>query len=140
MPWVLRAVPFRLTQAIDGAKNNHLKLKTFEGPMPVLGNKRRFAHAPGHDQVHHMSTSVDHTPYQDDSHFEDFPSPPGERPYRLDLGEILHKSEMDQITGAKKLVFHTTGDTGNFKNDLQIEVASLLQQDAEASNAKFLYH
>ena len=108
--------------------------------MAVLGNKRRFAHAPAHDQVHHLSTSVDHTPYQADSHFEDFPTAPGESPYRMELGEILHQSEMDQITQAKKLVFHTTGDTGNFKNDLQIEVADLLRSDADASEAKFLYH
>jgi 3',5'-cyclic AMP phosphodiesterase CpdA len=36
-------------------------------------------------------------------------------------------------------VFHTTGDTGNFKSDLQLQVADLLRSDAEA-DAKFLYH
>jgi 3',5'-cyclic AMP phosphodiesterase CpdA len=109
--------------------------------MAVLGNNRRFAHA-AHAQgrVHQLSTSVDHTPWKADSHFEDFPTAPGAPPYHMDLGEILHQSEMDQINQAKKLVFHTTGDTANFKNDFQLQVADLLQSDAETSNAKFLYH
>jgi len=107
-----------------------------EEPMPVLGNNRRFAQ----DRVHHLSTSVDHTPFRNDSHFEDFPSPPGPRPYHMDLGDILHQSEMAQIANTKRLVFHTTGDTGNFKNDFQIQVADLLRADAEKSDPKFLYH
>jgi hypothetical protein len=84
--------------------------------VPVLGNNRRFAHA--QDRVHHLKTTVDHTPYQADSHFEDFPTAPGDPPYHLDLGEILHQSEIDKIARAKKLVFHTTGDTGNFKKTI----------------------
>ena len=109
--------------------------------MPVLGNQRRFAHAPhAQGRVLHLTTTVDHTPFRDDSRFEDFPSAPGDAPYHMDLGEILHQSEMDQIKQASKLVFHTTGDTGNFKNDLQLEVADLLRSDAETSDAKFLYH
>jgi hypothetical protein len=38
----------------------------------------------------------------------------------MDLGDVLHRSEIDQIARDKKLVFHTTGDTGNFKNDLDV--------------------
>ena len=106
--------------------------------MSVAGNNRRFAHT--HTRVSQLTTSVDHTPYHGDSRFEDFPSPPGESPYHLALGEILHQSEIDQIVQNKKLVFHTTGDTGNFKNDLQLDVADLLRSDAEPSGAKFLYH
>src|SRR5579871_4617898 len=104
----------------------------------AVGKNRRFAHVRG--QVGQLSTSVDHTPFRADSRFEDFPTAPVNPPFRMDLGEILHKSEIDQIVQAKKLVFHTTGDTGNFKNDYQIEVADLLRSDAEASDAKFLYH
>jgi Icc-related predicted phosphoesterase len=106
--------------------------------MAVVGNNRRFAHAPG--RVGQLRTSVDHTPYQADSHFEDFPTAPTAPPHRMDLGAILHKSEMDQITQEKKLVFHTTGDTGNFKDDLQLQVADLLRSDADKSDPKFLYH
>jgi hypothetical protein len=58
--------------------------------MPVLGNNRRFAHVQG--RVHHLATSVDHTPFQADSHFEDFRTAPGAPPYHMDLGEILHKA------------------------------------------------
>jgi len=106
--------------------------------MAVVGNKRRFAHA--HGQVGQLHTSVDHTPWKADSHFEDFPGPPTKPPHRMDLSALLHKSEMDQIVKDKKLVFHTTGDTGNFKNDLQLEVADLLRNDAAKSDPKFLYH
>src|SRR5271154_155442 len=106
--------------------------------MAVVGKNRRFAHVSG--RVGQLTTSVDHTPFQDDSHFEDFPSAPGNPPYRVDLGEILHQSEIDQIVRDKKLVFHTTGDTGNFKNNFQLEVADLLRNDAKESDPKFLYH
>jgi Icc-related predicted phosphoesterase len=106
--------------------------------MPVLGNNRRFAHL--QDRLQHLATTVDHTPFQDDSHYEDFPTAPTNPPYHMALGDILHQSEIDQIVQAGKLVFHTTGDTGNFKNDLQLQVADLLRSDAEASGAKFLYH
>jgi len=58
----------------------------------------------------------------------------------MDLAEILHQSEIDQIVRTKKLVFHTAGDTGNFKNDLQLQVANLLRSDAEVSDPKFFYH
>jgi hypothetical protein len=83
---------------------------------------------------------VDHTPFHADSRFEDFPSPPGDPPFHMNLGDILHQSEMDQIARDQKIVFHTTGDTGNFKNDLQLDVADLLRSDADSSDAKFLYH
>ena len=106
--------------------------------MAVAGNNRRFAHVQG--RVHRLTTSVDHTPFHADSHFEDFPSAPADPPYHLDLGEVLHQSEIDEIDRTKQLVFHTMGDTGNFKNDLQLQVADLLRSDAEASGAKFLYH
>jgi 3',5'-cyclic AMP phosphodiesterase CpdA len=106
--------------------------------MAVRGNSRRFAHA--HGQVGHLSTTVDHTPFQNDSRFEDFPSPPTDPPFHMDLSEILHESEMNQIAQDKKLVFHATGDTGNFKNDLQLEVADLLRGDVDQFDPKFLYH
>jgi hypothetical protein len=103
----------------------------------AIGNKRRFAYV-GH--LGQLKTSVDHTPWRGDSRFEDFPSAPTEPPYRMDLAEILHQSEIDQIVRTKKLVFHTAGDTGNFKNDLQLQVANLLRSDAEVSDPKFFYH
>ena len=106
--------------------------------MSVVGNNRRFAHAPV--KLSDLKTSVDHTPYQADSRFEDFPSAPGKPPFRMDLGDILHQDEIDQIVKKKKLVFHAAGDTGNFKNELQLEVADLLRNDAANSDAKFLYH
>jgi 3',5'-cyclic AMP phosphodiesterase CpdA len=37
-------------------------------------------------------------------------------------------------------VFQTGGDTGNYRDRLQGEVAALMVEDAERSNAKFFYH
>jgi hypothetical protein len=107
--------------------------------QPVKGNKRSFAHAPLH--LKDLKTTVDHTKFHGlNNRFEDFPPPPGEAPYRMDLSEILDQSEIDQIGQEKKLVFHTAGDTGNFHNDLQLQVAALLSEDRASSGAKFLYH
>ncbi len=93
-----------------------------------------------HRKLSDLKTSVDHTPFSDDNHFEEFTPKPGKPPYRMDLGDILHSSDMTEITNDKKLVFHVAGDTGNFKNELQLDVAELLVADANSSNAKFFYH
>ena len=105
--------------------------------MAALGNQRRFTHS-----ISDLKTTVDHTPFNslENQHFQDFPSPPGVAPYEMDLSEILDKSEIDKIVHDEQLVFHATGDTGNFKNDLQLNVADLLVGDAKTSGAKFLYH
>jgi Icc-related predicted phosphoesterase len=104
----------------------------------AVGNQRRFGHVSR--GIRDLKTTVDHTPYHADSRFEDFPTAPGTPPYHLDLADILHKSEIDQIKREKKLVFHATGDTGNFKSDLQLQVAELLRSDLTSSDPKFLYH
>ena len=54
----------------------------------------------------------------------------------MELSDLLHHADIDH----QKIVFHTTGDTGNFKSDLQLEVADLLRNDAATSDPKFLYH
>ena len=100
----------------------------------AVGKNRRFAHT--HGRVGQLTTMVDHTPYHADSRFEDFPEAPTLPPYRMDLADLLHQSDINH----QKIVFHTTGDTGNFKSDLQINVADLLRKDAETQDPKFLYH
>lgn len=104
--------------------------------MPVKGNNRRFGHPDFNPKD--LKTVVDHTPFQADSHFEDFPTAHGLPPFRMELSEILHQTELEGID--KELVFHCTGDTGNTKQDFQLEVADLLETDAAKSGAKFLYH
>src|SRR5215813_9348419 len=99
--------------------------------MPGRGKNRRFSHVP--EQLKELTTSVDHTPFHADSRFEDFPSPPGVPPFHMDLSDLLQQAEIDQIVKDKKFVFHTTGDTGNFKNNLQLDVAQLLRDDLKAS-------
>ena len=104
--------------------------------MQNLGNQRRFSLT----HVGQLTTTVDHTPFHLDNKFEDFPPPTGAAPFRMDLSDILHKSEFDEIVNSRKLVFHTAGDTGNFKNDLQIAVADLIARDVKASQVRFFYH
>jgi hypothetical protein len=70
--------------------------------MAVGRNNRRFAHT--HRRVDRLTTKVDHTPFHADSRFADFPPAPSGPPYRMDLGEILHQFEIDQILRNKKLV------------------------------------
>jgi acid phosphatase type 7 len=110
--------------------------------MPTKGkDNRRFSHPDmGKSLIDELKTTVDHTPYHNDSRFEDFPPPPGDYPYHLDLADLLHEPDMSEITKNKELVFHVAGDTGNDKNDLQLDVAELLKKDAETSNPKFFYH
>ena len=38
--------------------------------MSPIGNQRRFAHVP--TKLQDLTTTVDHTPFHDDSRFEDF--------------------------------------------------------------------
>ena len=58
----------------------------------------------------------------------------------MNLSELLHETEMTAIAQDKKLVFHAAGDTGNFRNAFQLDVATLLRSDAQTSGAKFFYH
>ncbi|MEI8019804.1 MAG: metallophosphoesterase [Schlesneria sp.] len=102
------------------------------------GNGRRIGFADR--KLSDLKTSVDHTPFSNDKHYEEFTPTPGKEPYHMELSDLLHSSDMAEVTRDEKLVFHVAGDTGNFKNSLQLDVAELLVADAKASNAKFFYH
>ena len=78
------------------------------------------------------------------AHFEPIPFPPtGPFPYQLDLAEILGAEEVDRISTAGRMVFHTTGDSGGVKSpEAQSNVASGLERsfNGNPKPASFLYH
>jgi acid phosphatase type 7 len=74
---------------------------------------------------------------------EPLPPPRGEKPYRLDLAEILGADAVAQITAAGKLVFHTVGDTGGVKHpEAQENVALAMERQFEVLDPApaFFYH
>jgi acid phosphatase type 7 len=77
--------------------------------------------------------------------FRPLPTPTGAAPYHVALEDILPASVMQSILAAKKMVFHTIGDTGGVKNpaDQQL-VVSHMENDLAAANIAdrpaFFYH
>jgi hypothetical protein len=124
-----------MTRATKGTGTN---AKNNTPPFLVQGNNRRFGHVS--TGIGELKTTIDHTPYHPDNKFEDFPPAPRLPPFHMGLEEILHPTEMTKIASERKLVFHCVGDTGNFKNDMQIKVAKVLADDLPKSGAKFFYH
>src|SRR3954454_240566 len=64
-----------------------------------------------------------------DDAFRPFPQPTGVFPFRLDLEDLLGGEESQAIADARKMVFHTVGDTGNASHgaDAQNSVAFHLE-------------
>jgi acid phosphatase type 7 len=77
--------------------------------------------------------------------FRPLPAPTGAAPYHVELADILPAAVMQSILAAKKMVFHTIGDTGGVKNpaDQQL-VVSHMEIDLAATNIAdqpaFFYH
>jgi hypothetical protein len=84
------------------------------------------------------STVLPHYPFQP------LPPPNGAPPYRFDLSRLLAASDIQSITQAGVMVFHTVGDTGDFRGQQKEFVASMLTQDAETladgKKPAFFYH
>jgi acid phosphatase type 7 len=76
--------------------------------------------------------------------FQPLPTPLGAAPYRFDLSQLLSAADVEQITEAGVLVFHTVGDTGDYRGQQQDFVAAMMTYDAQslANNRKpaFYYH
>src|SRR5262245_31671542 len=87
-----------------------------------------------------LRSNVDHQPWDNDHFFPDLPDATGSPPFRMDLGEILADEEMAAIQQSGKLVFQTAGDTGNYRDNLQREVAARMVSEAANSGSKFFYH
>ena len=76
--------------------------------------------------------------------FQPLPKPNGPSPFRFDLSQLLSAGDMAKIKDAGVLVFHTVGDTGDYRGRQQDFVADMMTQDAGslADNKKpaFFYH
>jgi len=72
------------------------------------------------------------------------PPPNGPAPYRFDLSSLLSAADLAAIEKAGKIVFHTVGDTGDYRGRQQDFVAALMTADAAAlpdtEKPAFLYH
>jgi acid phosphatase type 7 len=76
--------------------------------------------------------------------FQPLPPPNGQPPFRFDLSQLLHIEEIQKITQAGKLVFHTVGDTGDERGKEMDFVARMMTDDYDASSdaavPAFFYH
>jgi hypothetical protein len=88
-----------------------------------------------HPGVHPLSPLTHQT-----QRFQPLPMPIGPPPYGLDVTTVVPGIA---AKAARKLVFHTVGDTGGIKNpQFQIDVANAMEQDlnAGADAPQFFYH
>jgi acid phosphatase type 7 len=104
------------------------------GATRTAAQKARRADFP----VQAASTQLPHYPFQP------LPPPNGPAPYRFDLSQLLSADDLAQIANGV-LVFHTVGDTGDYRDSgPQDLVAQLMTQDAQnlADDQKpaFYYH
>ena len=76
--------------------------------------------------------------------FQPLPPPNGQAPFRFDLSHLLHLEEVQKITQAGKLVFHSVGDTGDERGKEMDFVARMMTGDYDASPddavPAFFYH
>jgi hypothetical protein len=76
--------------------------------------------------------------------FQPLPTPNGPAPYRFDLSQLLSAADMMLIKNAGAMVFHTVGDTGDYRGQEQDFVSEMMTQDAQKSAAHkkpaFFYH
>ncbi|MGA2919874.1 MAG: metallophosphoesterase [Candidatus Sulfotelmatobacter sp.] len=77
--------------------------------------------------------------------FQPLPTPNGPAPYRFDLSQLLTAADISKIKRAGVMVFHTVGDTGDYRDSApQDLVASIMTQDVQNSpdgrQPAFYYH
>jgi acid phosphatase type 7 len=70
------------------------------------------------------------------------PAPP--LPYRFDLSQLLSADDINLITSTGSMVFHTVGDTGDYRGQQQDFVAAMMTQDSQNQpddqKPAFFYH
>jgi hypothetical protein len=119
--------------------------------------------APAHGHPAHGNLSVHQVPHAFKSHgagsalpvqqkkfvpqhfpFQPLPPPNGAPPYRFDLTQLLHPEDVQKITQAGKLVFHSVGDTGDERGKEMDFVARMMTDDydesADHAVPAFYYH
>ncbi|MBV9786394.1 MAG: metallophosphoesterase [Acidisphaera sp.] len=76
--------------------------------------------------------------------FQPLPPPKDPPPYRYDLSHLLAADDVTAIRNAGTLVFHTVGDTGDYRGQQKDFVAALMTLDANQAAADkkpaFFYH
>jgi acid phosphatase type 7 len=76
--------------------------------------------------------------------FQPLPPPKDPAPYRYNLSKVLTSTDITRITEAGALVFHTVGDTGDYRGQQQDFVADMMTRDFDESEdpkkPAFFYH
>jgi hypothetical protein len=107
-----------------------------------LGTGPRRSHTPAIDSAN-FPTQAAHAQFPHYP-FQPLPLPNGPAPYRFDLSQLLTAADIMLIKNAGAMVFHTVGDTGDYRGQEQDFVSEMMTQDAEKSAANkkpaFFYH
>src|SRR5579871_3573262 len=76
--------------------------------------------------------------------FQPLPPPNGQPPFRFDLSQLLSSADFKNIRDTGVLVFHSVGDTGDFRGQQQDFVAEMMTEDSNNSPSgktpAFFYH
>src|SRR5262249_7161382 len=76
--------------------------------------------------------------------FQPLPPPNGPAPFRYDLSRLLAADDIQKIRDSGILIFHTVGDTGDYRGQQQDFVAAMMKIDAnnlaDGKKPAFLYH
>lgn len=117
-------------------------MSTLQAFSTGMGTGRRQSHRPPIAAqkltVQTSHTTLPHYPFQP------LPPPNGKPPYRFDLSQLLASADVQQIEKSGVMVFHSVGDTGDFRGRQQDFVAQMMTSDANNSPANkkpaFFYH
>jgi acid phosphatase type 7 len=119
-------------------------MSEFKSFVEGRGKGQRSAHAPAAGTGGKFPTQA--TAGFVDPHypFQPLPPPNGQPPYRYNLAEFLDAADLHLIKSTGTMVFHTVGDTGDYRGRQQDFVAALMTRDADIlpANKKpaFFYH
>jgi acid phosphatase type 7 len=117
-------------------------MSTLQAFNTGIGAGRRQSHRPPISPqkltVQTAHTTLPHYPFQP------LPPPNGNPPFRFDLSQLLQPADVQQIEKSGVMVFHSVGDTGDFRGRQQDFVAQMMTTDANNSPADkkpaFFYH
>jgi hypothetical protein len=117
-------------------------MTTFQAFSTGRGTRRRQSHVPPIPSagfpVQASHSRLPHYPFQP------LPAPNGSPPFRYDLSQLLTASDVQQISNTGSLVFHSVGDTGDFRGLQKNFVARMMTMDADAlpgdQKPAFFYH
>jgi hypothetical protein len=76
--------------------------------------------------------------------FQPLPAPNGAAPYHFDLSQLLSAEDMAHLQAVGSMVFHSVGDTGDFRGRVQDFVAGMMTEDShelpDDKKPAFFYH